>query len=86
MIFLDNQTSPMLKTLLKKEIEAHPLNFIASRLLKMVEEDEARKEKIKTCEHTYQPLYGFHERCKGCGGIKDGYETWVCEELKNTLT
>lgn len=78
-IYLDEQTGPELKRLLKKEIELHPKNFIAPRLLKMVESDDKRKETIKTCEHSYQPMFGFHDKCSKCGGLDNGAEIWTNE-------
>jgi hypothetical protein len=84
-IYLDDQVGPYLKQLLKRELVRLPSNFVADRLLKMVETDDARKEKISACEHSYQPLFGFHEQCTKCTGLKNGYEIWVEEELKDTL-
>jgi len=76
-IYLDEQTGPELKRLLKKEIELHPKNFIAPRLLKMVEQDDKRKETIKNCEHEYSPMYGFHDKCNKCSGLSNGAEIWT---------
>lgn len=84
-IYLDEQTGPVLKMLLKREIKRLPTNFVADRLLKMVESDDQRKLKISSCDHVFQTLYGFHEQCNKCYGLKDGYEIWVNEELKSTL-
>lgn len=85
-IFLDNQTSSEIKRLLKKEILLNSHNFIAPRLLKMVESDDQRKLEISLCEHNYQPMYGFHEKCNLCTGLKDGFEEWVNEDRKSTLS
>lgn len=84
-IYLDDQTTSEIKRILKKEIERSPHNFIAPRLLKMVENDDQRKENIKTCTHKNQRLFGFKEECNKCHGKVNGYEVWVCEELKETL-
>jgi hypothetical protein len=75
-IYLDEQTGPVLKMLLKRELKRLPSNFVADRLLKMVEADDLRKETISKCEHDYQPMYGFHAICPKCYGLKDGYEIW----------
>lgn len=71
--------------LLKRELKRLPSNFVAERLLKMVEADDLRKETIANCDHDYQKLYGFHEQCTKCTGLKNGYEIWVCEDLKYTV-
>lgn len=76
MIFLDEQTGPELKRLLKKEIELHPKNFIAPRILKSIEADDKRKQIISTCEHEYSPMYGFHDKCNKCSGLNNGAEIW----------
>ena len=80
-IYLDEQTGPMLLMLLKRELKRLPTNFVADRLLKMVETDDARKEQIRTCEHDHQPLYGYHEHCGKCSGLKNGFEYFGNEKL-----
>ena len=80
-IYLDEQTGTELKRLLKKEIELHPKNFIAPRLLKMVESDDQRKENIKNCEHSYQPMFGFHDKCNKCTSLSNGAEIWTKDPI-----
>ena len=84
-IYLDEQVGPYLKYLLTKKIKDSPKDFVAARLLKMVIADDERKAKIASCTHSYQPMYGFHEICNECYGLKNGYEIWVNKELKDTL-
>jgi hypothetical protein len=83
-IYLDEQVGPYLKYLLQKKLKDSPKDFVAERLLKMVIADDERKAKIASCPHRYQPMYGFHEICPDCGGLKNGFEEWVNEKLNNT--
>lgn len=85
MIFLDEQTGPELKRLLKKEIELHPKNFIVPRILKSIEADDARKQKIADCpKHDWNPMTGIKTVCNLCGGKQDGFEIWTSNEIADT--
>lgn len=75
-IYLDDQTGPMLKNLLKKEIARLPSNFVAERLLKMVEGDDERKATIRSCSHSFNEMVGHRETCRKCFSTKDGFESW----------
>lgn len=80
-IYLDQQTGPMLKQLLKRELIRLPSNFVAERLLKMVISDDERKATIASCEHDWNPMTGHKTQCNKCGGILDGFEEWTSNEL-----
>ena len=80
-IYLDEQTGPMLKTLLKRELLRLPSNFVADRLLKMVISDDERKAKISSCEHDWNPMTGHKTQCNKCGGLKDGFEEYTSDEF-----
>jgi hypothetical protein len=80
-IYLDEQTGPMLKALLKREIKRLPSNFVAERLLKMVESDEERKATIDSCEHDWNPMTGHKTQCNKCGGLLDGFEEWTSDSF-----
>jgi len=80
-IYLDEQVGPYLKQLLKRELVRLPSNFVAKRLLKMVESDDERKQTIATCEHDWNPLIGHKTQCNKCGGLLDGFEEWTSESF-----
>lgn len=80
-IFLDEQTGPMLKQLLKRELKRLPSNFVADRLLKMVEADDERKQKILTCTHQWNKMTGHKTQCDFCWALQDGYEIWESDSF-----
>ena len=81
MIFLDGQTGTYLHTLLKKQLEKNPADWIAKRLLGKVQEDDERKQQMKDCtEHDWNPMTGHHTQCNKCWALKDGYEVWETDD------
>jgi len=83
-IYLDEQVGPYLKQLLKRELIRLPKNFVAERLLKMVESDDERKATIASCEHDWNPCVGHRTICNTCYALKDGFEEWTSDSFDQT--
>ena len=68
-IYLDNQTRPVLKRLLKKRLEASPKDFVTERILGAVEADERRLEEMGDCNHEPGNYIGEKNCCSKCGSF-----------------
>lgn len=66
-IYLDQQTRPVLKRIIKKWQEAHPKDFVADRIMGSIITDEKRLEEIAFCQHTIARYVGKKTCCSKCG-------------------
>jgi len=79
-IYLDEQVGPHLKYLLQKQLKNSPKDFVADRLLKMVEADDERKKKIALCDHQWNEMTGHHVQCDKCQCLLNG-EEWISDSF-----
>jgi hypothetical protein len=72
-IYLDHQTRPYLERLIKKQIEKSDKDFIAQRVMGMLEADWKRLERMGECEHEEGTYTGKKTCCKKCEAVyKEG--------------
>ena len=78
MIFLDRQTRPYLERLIRNQIIKSDKDFIAKRIIGMLEADWKRLEEVKNCKHKYGEYIDKKTCCIKCGdyGVDMG-EEWT---------
>lgn len=75
-IYLDEQTLPYLKRKFKDVAES---DFIGKRVQKLLEDEEARLDKIEACEHHEAEYIGRKRCCGKCQSffVAGQHETWA---------
>jgi len=82
-IYLDQQTRPYLERLIKNQIIKSDKDFIAKRIMSMLETDQKRLDGIRDCKHEFAKYIGEKTCCVHCGTYDDGMgESWTLEKLK----
>jgi hypothetical protein len=83
-IYLDEQTRPVLESIIKKWIELHPKDFVAERIQKSLASDQARLDSISQCQHTTARYVGTKTCCAKCGSFYEPGmgEKWSLEKTE----
>jgi hypothetical protein len=74
-IYLDQQTRPYLERLIRNQIIKSDKDFIAKRIMSMLESEEKTIKEMSECEHEFVEYVGSRISCCKCNSFQE--ERWT---------